>query len=145
MPLLSVANLTTAFATSRGEITAVQDVSFSLDEGEVLGIVGESGSGKSVTALSIMGLLPQPPGRVAGGEIVFEGQDLLRLSPRARRAVRGGAIGMVFQEPMTSLNPVFTIGDQIIETIRAHERIGARAARARAIDMLGRVGIAAPE
>ncbi len=111
---------------------------------EVVGIVGESGSGKSVTALSIMGLLPQPQGRIAAGAILFEGRDLLQMPPRERRALRGGAMGMVFQEPMTSLNPVFTIGDQIVETIRQHERMGTRAARARAVDMLGRVGIAAP-
>jgi peptide/nickel transport system ATP-binding protein/oligopeptide transport system ATP-binding protein len=143
--ILQVRNLRTVFGSEGGEIVAVDDVSFDVHQGEVVGIVGESGSGKSVTALSIMGLLPQPPGRIAGGEIIFEGQDLVRLAPRARRAVRGGAIGMVFQEPMTSLNPVFTIGDQIVETIRAHERIGGRAARARAMDMLNRVGIAAPE
>jgi peptide/nickel transport system ATP-binding protein/oligopeptide transport system ATP-binding protein len=145
-PILQVRNLRTIFGSGEGrEIVAVDDVSFSVDRGEVVGIVGESGSGKSVTALSIMGLLPQPPGRIAGGEILFEGRDLLTLGPRARRAVRGGAIGMIFQEPMTSLNPVFTIGDQIVETVRAHERIGTSAARARAIDMLGRVGIAAAE
>jgi peptide/nickel transport system ATP-binding protein/oligopeptide transport system ATP-binding protein len=153
-PLLEVRNLRTVFGSGGSrrsapgpgsEIVAVDDVSFTVDRGEVVGIVGESGSGKSVTALSIMGLLPQPPGRVAGGAILFEGQDLLRLGTRARRAVRGGAIGMIFQEPMTSLNPVFTIGAQIIETIRVHERVGARTARARAIDMLGRVGIAAAE
>ncbi len=144
-PILQVRNLRTVFGSERGEIVAVDDVSFDVGRGEVLGIVGESGSGKSVTALSIMGLLPQPPGRVAGGAIMFEGEDLLKLGPRARRAVRGGAIGMIFQEPMTSLNPVFTVGDQIVETIRAHERMGPRAARARAIDMLGRVGIAAPD
>ncbi len=143
-PLLSVRNLRTVFGTMQGEVTAVDDVSFDVVPGEVLGIVGESGSGKSVTALSIMGLLPQPPGRVAGGEILFEGRDLLKLSPGALRQMRGAAIGMIFQEPMTSLNPVFTIGDQISETIRVHERIGAQAARARAIEMLEKVGIPSP-
>ena len=143
-PLLSVRNLRTVFGTMQGEVTAVDDVSFDVVPGEVLGIVGESGSGKSVTALSIMGLLPQPPGRVAGGEILFEGRDLLKLSPGALRQMRGSAIGMIFQEPMTSLNPVFTIGDQISETVRVHERIGAQAARNRAIEMLEKVGIPSP-
>jgi oligopeptide/dipeptide ABC transporter ATP-binding protein len=144
-PLLSVRNLRTVFGTMQGEVTAVDDVSFDVVPGEVLGIVGESGSGKSVTALSIMGLLPQPPGRVAGGEILFEGRDLLKLSPGELRQMRGAAIGMIFQEPMTSLNPVFTIGDQISETVRVHERIGAQAARNRAIEMLAKVGIPSPE
>ena len=141
MPLLSVTNLTTAFATSRGEITAVEDVSFSLDEGEILGIVGESGSGKSVTALTIMGLLPQPPARVAAGEVRFAGEDLTRLSDARMQRIRGPGIAMVFQEPMTSLNPVFTIGEQVIETIRAHERLSQRALHARALEMLEKVGI----
>ncbi len=118
MPLLSVSNLTTAFATSRGEISAVEDVSFSLDEGEILGIVGESGSGKSVTALTIMGLLPQPPARVAAGEVRFAGEVLTTLSDKRMQRIRGPGIAMVFQEPMTSLNPVFTIGDQVMETIK---------------------------
>ncbi len=143
-PLLSVRNLRTVFGSGPGALVAVDDVSFDVAPREVVGIVGESGSGKSVTALSIMGLLPQPQGRIAAGEIRFEGRDLLAMSARERRALRGGAMGMIFQEPMTSLNPVFTIGDQIVETIRQHERMGARAARARAVDMLGRVGIAMP-
>jgi oligopeptide/dipeptide ABC transporter ATP-binding protein len=141
MTLLSVSNLTTAFATSRGEITAIQDVSFSLDEGEILGIVGESGSGKSVTALTIMGLLPQPPARIAAGTIHFAGQDLTRLSDTRMQRIRGSGIAMVFQEPMTSLNPVFTIGEQVMETIRAHERLSQRAIYARALEMLEKVGI----
>ncbi|MFM8678063.1 MAG: ABC transporter ATP-binding protein [Alphaproteobacteria bacterium] len=144
-PLLSVRNLRTVFGTMQGEVTAVDDVSFDVAPGEVLGIVGESGSGKSVTALSIMGLLPQPPGRVAGGEILFEGRDLLKLPRSEMRRMRGSAIGMIFQEPMTSLNPVFSIGDQITETIRVHERIGAAAARARGIEMLEKVGIPSPQ
>jgi oligopeptide/dipeptide ABC transporter ATP-binding protein len=144
-PLLSVRNLRTVFGTMQGEVTAVDDVSFDVAPGEVLGIVGESGSGKSVTALSIMGLLPQPPGRVAGGEILFEGRDLLKIPNRELRDLRGSAIGMIFQEPMTSLNPVFTIGDQISETIRVHARIGAKAARDRAIEMLNKVGIPSPQ
>jgi peptide/nickel transport system ATP-binding protein/oligopeptide transport system ATP-binding protein len=144
-PLLSVRNLRTVFGTMQGDVTAVDDVSFDVSPGEVLGIVGESGSGKSVTALSIMGLLPQPPGRVAGGEILFQGRDLLKMPKSELRQLRGSAIGMIFQEPMTSLNPVFTIGDQITETIRVHERIGAAAARTRGIEMLARVGIPSPE
>jgi peptide/nickel transport system ATP-binding protein/oligopeptide transport system ATP-binding protein len=144
-PLLSVRNLRTVFGTMQGDVTAVDDVSFDVAPGEVLGIVGESGSGKSVTALSIMGLLPQPPGRVAGGEILFEGRDLLKLPKSEMRRMRGSAIGMIFQEPMTSLNPVFTIGDQITETIRVHERIGAAAARVRGIEMLEKVGIPSPQ
>jgi oligopeptide/dipeptide ABC transporter ATP-binding protein len=143
--LLAVRNLRTAFGTGSGEIVAVDDLSFSINSGEVLGIVGESGSGKSVTALSILGLLPRPPGRVAGGEIVFRGTDLLTLSEAQMRRVRGREISMIFQEPMTSLNPVFTVGDQIVETLRAHERLSPRAARARAIEMLAKVGIPSPE
>ncbi len=141
MPLRSVSNLTTAFATARGEIRAIEDVSFSLDEGEILGIVGESGSGKSVTALTIMGLLPQPPARVAGGSILFGGEDLTKLSDTRMQRIRGPGIAMVFQEPRTSLNPVFTIGEQVMETIRAHERLSQRALYARALEMLEKVGI----
>jgi oligopeptide/dipeptide ABC transporter ATP-binding protein len=143
--LLSVKNLRTVFATSRGEVAAVDDVSFDLAEREVLGIVGESGSGKSVTALSIMGLLPKPPARIAAGSIGFDGEDLLALSERGLRRIRGPGIGMIFQEPMTSLNPLFSIGNQLVETIRAHERLSPRACRARAVAMLAKVGIAAPE
>ncbi|HEX3500124.1 MAG TPA: ABC transporter ATP-binding protein [Stellaceae bacterium] len=143
--MLSVENLRTVFATSRGEVAAVDDVSFELAEREVLGIVGESGSGKSVTALSIMGLLPKPPARIAAGSIRFAGEDLLALSERGLRRIRGPGIGMIFQEPMTSLNPLFSIGNQLVETIRAHERLSPRACRARAIAMLAKVGIAAPE
>src|SRR5208282_5827489 len=121
--------------------TAVEEVSFSLDKGEILGIVGESGSGKSVTALTIMGLLPQPPARVAAGEVRFAGQVLTEISDARMQRVRGPGIAMVFQEPMTSLNPVFTIGEQVMETIRAHERLGSRAVFARAVEMLEKVGI----
>jgi oligopeptide/dipeptide ABC transporter ATP-binding protein len=143
--LLAVRDLRTVFATDDGEVAAVDDVSFDLAEGEVLGIVGESGSGKSVTALSIMGLLPQPAGRVAGGAIRFRDVDLLTLPEARMRRIRGRAISMIFQEPMTSLNPVFTVGDQIIETLREHERLGPRAARDRGIEMLAKVGIPSPE
>jgi peptide/nickel transport system ATP-binding protein/oligopeptide transport system ATP-binding protein len=139
--LLDVQGLTTAFMTGRGEITAIEDVSFSLKEGEILGIVGESGSGKSVTALTIMGLLPQPPARIAAGKVMFQGQELTKLSSREMQRIRGPGIAMIFQEPMTSLNPVFSIGDQIMETIRAHENLPAATLRKRAIDMLDKVGI----
>jgi peptide/nickel transport system ATP-binding protein/oligopeptide transport system ATP-binding protein len=140
--LLEVRNLTTAFQTGRGEITAVEDVSFDLNEGEILGIVGESGSGKSVTALTIMGLLPRPPARVAAGSVHFAGENLTNLSDNRMQHIRGPGIAMVFQEPMTSLNPVFTIGDQIMETIAAHERLPQRALFSRAVEMLEKVGIA---
>jgi len=123
MSLLEVKGLTTAFKTGRGEVTAIEDVSFTLSEREILGIVGESGSGKSVTALTIMGLLPNPPARVAAGEVRFDGQALTRLSDTRMQKIRGSGIAMVFQEPMTSLNPVFTIGEQLMETLRAHERL----------------------
>ena len=142
--LLSVRNLSIKFATEQGAVTAVDDLSFDLGAGEVLGLVGESGCGKSVTALSIMGLLSTPPGRIGGGQILFEGQDLLTKSRRDMRRIRGSRISMIFQEPMTSLNPVFTIGDQLIETIRWHEWIGPAAARRRAVEMLDKVGIPSP-
>ncbi|MSP49431.1 MAG: ABC transporter ATP-binding protein [Alphaproteobacteria bacterium] len=144
-PLLSVRGLRIEFGTDQGPATAVDDLSFDLRAGEVLGIVGESGSGKSVTALSIMGLLPTPPGRVVAGEILFEDSDLLKKSRTDMRKIRGGAISMIFQEPMTSLNPVFTIGDQLTEAVRWHERVGMAAARGRAIEMLHKVGISSPE
>ena len=143
-PLLSVQGLSTVFRSEEGESAAVEDVSFDLGEGEVLGIVGESGSGKSVTALSIMRLIPNPPGRIARGQILFDGQDLLKLPERRMRDIRGGAISMIFQEPMTSLNPVFTVGDQIMETVRRHERLGQRQAREKALEMLDKVGIPSP-
>jgi len=141
MSLLEVRGLTTTFQTGRGEITAIEDVSFDLNEGEILGIVGESGSGKSVTALTIMGLLPQPPARIAAGSVRFAGEELTTASQSRMEKIRGAGISMVFQEPMTSLNPVFTIGEQIMETVRAHERMSAAAQRERAIEMLDRVGI----
>jgi oligopeptide/dipeptide ABC transporter ATP-binding protein len=144
-PLLSIRDLRTVFATDEGEVAAVDGVSFDVAPGEVVGLVGESGSGKSVTALSIMGLLPRPPGRIASGEILFEGEDLAKLPERRLQRLRGRAISMIFQEPMTSLNPIFTVGDQIVETVRAHERLGPRAARDRAIEMLAKVGIPSPE
>src|SRR5690606_4691407 len=144
-PLLSVRNLRTHFITEDGEVPAVDGVSFDLSAGETLGIVGESGSGKSVTSLSIMRLIPTPPGRIAGGEIIFNGEDLLKKSPAEMRKIRGNEIAMIFQEPMTSLNPVFTIGDQIMEAIILHQKLSRKEARDRTIEMLRLVGIPSPE
>ncbi len=144
-PLLRIDGLKTRFQTDSGSFLAVDDVSFDLLPGETLGVVGESGCGKSVTALSIMRLIPSPPGRIAGGRIEFEGKDLLALPERSMQAIRGNQIGMIFQEPMTSLNPVFTVGSQISEGIRLHRGASRSAARDRAVEMLRRVGIPAPE
>jgi oligopeptide/dipeptide ABC transporter ATP-binding protein len=144
-PLLEVRSLRTEFQTDAGVVHAVRDVSFTVSPGEVLGIVGESGSGKSVTMLSVMGLIPSPPGQIVGGEVLFEGRDLLRLPADALRRVRGSEIGMIFQEPLSSLNPVLTIGDQLDEAIRVHKRIGKAEARRHSLDMLGMVNIASPE
>ncbi|HEY4421008.1 MAG TPA: ABC transporter ATP-binding protein, partial [Pseudonocardia sp.] len=138
--------MTTEFVTPAGVVKAVNDVSWDLHPGETLGVVGESGSGKSVTAMSILGLIQKPPGRIVAGEILFEGQDLLTMSEKALRQLRGRAIGMIFQDPMTSLNPVLTVGDQITETIRLHNRgIGRDDARTRAIELLAMVGVPDPE
>jgi oligopeptide/dipeptide ABC transporter ATP-binding protein len=144
-PLLEVSELRTHFATDDGEFRAVDGVSFALFAGRTLGVVGESGCGKSVTALSIMGLLPQPPGRIAGGAVRFEETDLIALPAAQLRELRGNRISMIFQEPMTSLNPAFTIGEQIVEVILRHRAVTAQAARERAIEMLRRVRIPAPE
>jgi oligopeptide/dipeptide ABC transporter ATP-binding protein len=141
LSLLEVENLTVAFRTESGEATAIEDVSLSLAPGEILGVVGESGSGKSVTALSVMGLLPEPAARIVKGRVVFEGQVLTGLSETRMRQVRGPGIGMVFQEPMTSLNPVFSIGEQITETLAAHGERDGRKRRDRAVEMLERVGL----
>src|SRR5688572_28200511 len=116
-PLLQIDNLNVAFDTSRGSVHPVRDVSLTIYPGQTVGVVGESGCGKSVTALSVLRLIPQPPGRVLGGRILFEGRDLLELSEPEMRGVRGSDIAMIFQEPMTSLNPVYTIGDQIAEAV----------------------------
>jgi len=147
-PLLRVSHLHTQFATEAGLVRAVDDVSFTLDAGETLAVVGESGSGKSVTSLSIMGLIADPPGRVAGGEILFRTRagpvvDLARLPARALRKLRGRDIAMIFQEPMTSLNPVFSVGDQIAEAAMLHLGMGHAAARRRALEMLELVEIPA--
>jgi len=141
--LLAVEGLRTQFATSGGTVRAVDGLSFAIERGEVLGLVGESGCGKSVTSLSIMRLVP-PPGRVTAGRILLDGDDLLDKDAEAMRRVRGARIAMVFQEPMTSLNPVFTIGDQIAAAVRAHEGGGRRAAWARAVEMLDRVQVPSP-
>jgi peptide/nickel transport system ATP-binding protein len=143
VPLLSVEDLCTQFHTSAGVVRAVDGVSFAIERGEVLGLVGESGCGKSVTSLSIMRLVP-PPGRVTAGRIRLEDEDLLDKDAEAMRRVRGARIAMVFQEPMTSLNPVFTIGDQIAAAVLAHEGGGRRAAWERAVEMLDRVQVPSP-
>jgi peptide/nickel transport system ATP-binding protein len=143
--LLEVRALKTFFQVEGGEFPAVDGISFSIDPGRTLGIVGESGCGKSVTALSIMGLVPQPPGRIAGGEILFDGVDLLKLSPAAMRELRGDRISMIFQEPMTSLNPVLTVGEQIVEGILRHRPMKRDAAKNLAVEMLRRVHIPSPE
>ena len=143
MALLEVENLQTHFRTPEGINRAVDGVSFAVERGETVAIVGESGCGKSVTANSILRLVPQPPGKIAG-QIRFEGADLLKLSERAMRNIRGNHISMVFQEPMTSLNPVLTVGGQIAETLRLHQRLGRKAVHERAVEMLNLVGIAEP-
>jgi oligopeptide transport system ATP-binding protein len=140
-PLLSVRHLSTEFRTERGTVKAVDDVSFDLASGETLAIVGESGSGKSVTALSILRLIPDPPGRITGGEVVFDGRDLLELDERAIRDIRGDRIAMIFQEPMSSLNPSLTVGLQIAEPINLHRQMPWKAALGKAVELLGKVRI----
>jgi peptide/nickel transport system ATP-binding protein len=142
-PLLEVRDLVVSFRTDGGELRAVDGVSFDVPRGRTVGLVGESGSGKSVTALSVLGLLPRPGGRILSGSIRFDGRELAHADERTLRQVRGQGIGMIFQEPMTALNPVFTVGAQIMEAVRAHRRLSRSDARARAIDLLGRVGIPA--
>ena len=142
--LLSVKNLSTEFPVKKGIVRAVEDVSFDVDAGEILAIVGESGSGKSVTSLSVMGLLAEP-GHVAGGSMEFEGKDLVTLSEREYRELRGNDMAMIFQEPMTSLNPVYRVGNQIVEAIRTHEKVSKAEAKDRAVDLLRKVGIPSPE
>jgi dipeptide transport system ATP-binding protein len=144
VPLLELENLSVDFPSAGGVMRAVDGVSLSLDEGEVLGVVGESGSGKSVTMLALMGLVPYP-GRVRADRVRFQNQDLLTLSDRGRRRLTGKDMAMIFQDPTTSLNPCFTIGFQLTETLRLHEGMNRRAARRRAADLLGQVGIAEPE
>src|SRR5215216_270770 len=144
-PLLEVKDLHTEFRTGAGTVRAVDGISYTVDPGETVAIVGESGSGKSVSALSVMQLIPDPPGRVTGGAVWFAGRDLMTLSEEEMRRIRGGEIGMVFQEPMTSLNPVLTIGRQITETIEQHRGGDVEAAQRRAVELLGLVGIADAE
>jgi peptide/nickel transport system ATP-binding protein len=143
-PLLQVKNLRVEFNTRRGTLVAIDDVSFDIAPGEVLGVVGESGAGKSITGTAIIGLL-EPPGRIAGGEILLEGARIDNLRPEPMRRIRGRRIGAIFQDPLTSLNPLYTIGYQLVETIRTHLPMNASQARARAIELLGEVGIPAPE
>jgi peptide/nickel transport system ATP-binding protein len=142
-PVLSVRSLRVEFATRRALLVAVDDVSFDIAPGEILGVVGESGAGKSVTGAAIIGLL-EPPGRIAGGEVRLKGERIDGLSHDAMRQIRGRRIGMVFQDPLTSLNPVFRVGAQIVETIRTHLALSEEAARRRAVELLGEVGIPAP-
>jgi len=142
--LLEVRNLRVEFNTRRGTLVAVDDLSFEIAPGEVLGVVGESGAGKSITGSAIIGLL-EPPGRIAAGEILLEGRRVDNLPADEMRKIRGRKIGAIFQDPLTSLNPLYTIGDQIVETIRTHLPLDAAAARRRAIELLGEVGITAPE
>jgi len=140
-PLLDVRDLRTYFFTHAGVVKAVDGVTFHIAPGETVGIVGESGSGKSVTALSIMGLLPKPAGRIVGGTILFDGKDLTRASDRTLRDLRGDDMAMIFQDPMTSLNPVFSIGFQLMEPLKKHLKLSTRAARTRAAELLSLVGI----
>src|SRR5437870_1057500 len=142
--LIQVKNLRTSFFTPEGEVRAIDSVSFEIGESKTLGLVGESGCGKSVTSLSILRLIPSPPGRIVGGEILFGGKDLAKASEREMRAIRGKDIAMIFQEPMTSLNPVYTIGDQIAEAVTLHQHVRGREARAIAEQALNDVGIADP-
>ena len=143
MALLEVNDLRTYFYTQEGVVKAVDGTSYSVEEGETLGLVGESGCGKSVSALSILRLIPSPPGKIVSGEIMFQGQDLLKLDENEMRRIRGNDIAMVFQEPMTSLNPVLTIGRQITESLELHQDLRGRAARERAVELLELVGIPA--
>ena len=142
--LLEVKHLHTSFFTHLGEVKAIRDVSFHVDKSEIIGIVGESGSGKSVTSLSVMGLLAHP-GKVTGGEILFKGEDLLKKSKHDMRKIQGNQISMIFQDPMTSLNPLFTIGNQITEAIRTHQKLSREEANKKAVEMLKLVGIPSPE
>jgi oligopeptide/dipeptide ABC transporter ATP-binding protein len=142
--VLEVRDLRTSFSTEAGVLRAVDNVSFDVCAGEVLGVVGESGCGKTVTAMSIMGLLPRPAGRIESGKILFKGDDLVTMKPRQRRAIAGDRISMVFQDPLTALNPVYRIGSQITELIRAHRDLSRREAWTRAVELLGLVGIPNP-
>jgi peptide/nickel transport system ATP-binding protein/oligopeptide transport system ATP-binding protein len=144
-PLLSIRDLKVEFATRHGRVTALNGIDLDLLPGETLGIVGESGCGKSITALAMMGLIPDPPGRITGGSIVFDGEDITEANARRLRSLRGADISMIFQEPMTSLNPVFTVGDQIAEAIMQHQSAGKAEAGRVAVELLRTVGIPEPE
>jgi peptide/nickel transport system ATP-binding protein len=144
-PILQIRNLVTEFETDEGRVRAVDDVSFTVNAGETLGIVGESGCGKSVTAQSIMRLLPQPMGQIVAGEIMFDGKDLARLSLELMRGIRGARIGMVFQEPMTALNPVHTVGRQLAEVLLLHKNLSHQEAIRQSVLMLDKVGIPSPD
>src|SRR5690606_5392621 len=139
--VLKLKDLSTHFFTDSGEIPAVDKVNLQIHKGEVVGVVGESGCGKSVTSLSIMRLIPSPPGKIVGGEINFKGEDLTKASEKRMKKIRGKEISMIFQEPMTSLNPLFTIGNQMSEAFRLHQKISKKEALQRSIDMLKQVGI----
>ena len=144
--ILEVKDLQTTFFTDSGKFPAVDHIDFHLRDGEILGIVGESGCGKSVTSLSVMGLVPSPPGKITGGKIVYNGRDLIGLSEKEMRKIRGNDIAMIFQEPMTSLNPLFTIGNQMVEAILIHEKGWSKIkAEVRAIEMLKLVGLPRPD
>ncbi|HQO78158.1 MAG TPA: ABC transporter ATP-binding protein [Thermodesulfobacteriota bacterium] len=143
--LLDIRNLKTHFFTDYGVVKAVNGIDLQLQKGQTLGIVGESGCGKSITGLSILRLIPKPPGEIVGGEIFFQGVDLLTLSEKEMRQIRGNRISMIFQEPMTSLNPVFTVGNQVSEAIQLHQHLNKKAALAKAIEVLRMVGIPRPE
>ncbi len=141
LPVLDVRGLRTVFRTRGGEVHAVNSVSFHLNRGEVLGVVGESGSGKSVTMMSLIGLLPSPPAEIRGGQVMLGDRDLLKIDAESLRQVRGAKVGFVFQDPMTSLNPVFTVGMQIMEPLREHMGMDKARAEARAVELLELVGI----
>ncbi len=144
-PLMSLRDLRVEFDTRHGRVTALSGISLDVMPGETLGIVGESGCGKSITALAMMGLVPNPPGHVTGGQILFRGEEITRARPRRLRQLRGGEIAMIFQEPMTSLNPVFTVGDQISEAILLHQDVSRAQAHKQVVDLLATVGIPEPE
>jgi oligopeptide/dipeptide ABC transporter ATP-binding protein len=144
-PILQIKDLRTYFYTSEGVAKAVDGVSYDINQGETLGLVGESGCGKTVSALSILRLIQEPPGRITGGEILFEGKDLIGLSNEEMRNIRGNRISMIFQEPMTALNPVFTIGNQISEVFRVHKQLGRKESMERSVEMMKLAGIPIPE
>jgi oligopeptide/dipeptide ABC transporter ATP-binding protein len=144
-PLIEVRNLEVQFEVRGVTLKAVDDVSFTIAPGETMGLVGESGCGKSVTASAIMRLVPQPPGKIAGGEILFDDQDLLKLSEAQMRKIRGNRISQIFQEPMTSLNPVYTVGDQVAEVIQLHQGLSRKEAMEKVVEVFGQVGIPAPD